>query len=200
PLTPIELHRYSEECDPVDNRTFSRNWRPSDEPCEIDAEDLSDDFNEDQEVQNSDQEQNSDHDSDSESDEEGESGGYKQPTPDLPQIIFLPPPQSYNQIPKNSGVGEHGNTHTNWTHRNMSSPYVNNYGVLNKDNPSEINNNERLISPPHPFTPTPDNNNFLPIQPIPHVYAQTPSHKSPQHTVYTPEINNGPTYAPRQIF
>ncbi|CAF4150221.1 unnamed protein product [Rotaria magnacalcarata] len=200
PLTPIELHRYSEECDPVENRTFSRNWRPSDETCEIDAEDLSDDFNEDQEAQNLDHESNSDHESDSESDEEGASGGYKQPTPDPSLIIMVPPSQIYNQIPKNSGVGEPSNTHTNWNHRNMSSPYVNTYGIVNKDNPSQTNTHEQLRSPPQPFTPTPDNNNFLPIQPIPHVFTPTAVYKYPQRTVHTPEINKTPSYFPRQIF
>ncbi|CAF2258799.1 unnamed protein product [Rotaria magnacalcarata] len=200
PLTPIELHRYSEECDPVENRSFSRNWRPSDEICEIDAEDLSDDFNEDQEAQNSDHELNSEHESDSESDEGGATGGYKQPMPDPSLIIVVPPPPIYNQIPKNPGVGEPGNTHTNWTHRNMSSPYVNNYGVVNKDNPSQINTPDQLRSPPQPFTPTPDNNNFSPIQPIPHVFTPTPVYKSPQRTVHTPEINKTPSYLPRQVF
>ncbi|CAF4051391.1 unnamed protein product [Rotaria magnacalcarata] len=197
PMTPIELHRYSEECDPVEERTFSRNWRPSDEPCEIDAEDLSDEFNDDQEVQNPDHESNSDHESESESDEEGTSGGYKMPDPT--QIIFLPPPQTYSQMPKIPSLGEPSNTHTPWSHRNMSSPYVNNYN--NGDSaPPNLNNNDRLIHPPPSFTPSMDQHQFSPIQPIPHVYTPTPSFKTPQRDVYTPETNNTPPCVPKPIF
>ncbi|CAF2136864.1 unnamed protein product [Rotaria magnacalcarata] len=196
-MTPIELHRYSEECDSVEERTFSRNWRPSDEPCEIDAEDLSDEFNDDQEVQNPDHESNSDHESESESDEEGTSGGYKMPDPT--QIIFLPPPQTYSQMPKIPSLGEPGNTHTPWSHRNMSSPYVNNYN--NGDSaPPNVNNNDRLIHPPPPFTPSMDQQQFSPIQPIPHVYTPTPSFKTPQRDVYTLEINKIPPCVPKPIF
>ncbi|CAF4258849.1 unnamed protein product [Rotaria magnacalcarata] len=197
PMTPIELHRYSEECDPVEERTFSRNWRPSDEPCEIDAEDLSDEFNDDQEVQNPDHESNSDHESESESDEEGTSGGYKMPDPT--QIIFLPPPQTYSQMPKIPSLGEPSNTHTPWSHRNMSSPYVNNYNNGDSASPN-LNNNDRLIHPPPSFTPSMDQHQFSPIQPIPHVYTPTPSCKTPQRDVYTPETNNTPPCVPKPIF
>ncbi|CAF2057489.1 unnamed protein product [Rotaria magnacalcarata] len=229
PLTPLESHRYSEECDPVDERSFSRNWRPSDESCEVAADDLTDEFLGDQEVQDS--VQNNEQESEEDEEEARESGSSDPPG----EIIYTLTPMSFpSQIPQNPGLGvpftqpiSQPLTQTitqpisqpitqaptqpliTWTRRNISSPIVNNFQPpgqmqMHRPNPADFKTPPfvmpDLTKPPPPFTPAYENNNFSPIQPIPQVYTPTPAFTSPPPISHTPDIKTPPPYVPRQIF
>ncbi|CAF4535193.1 unnamed protein product, partial [Rotaria magnacalcarata] len=97
PLTPLEANRYSEENYPVEERTFARDWRPSNETCEISADDLTDEFLGDQEEQDSVQN----------NEQESESGS-----------AYAPP----IQIPPSSSIETPAPPQPTWTYRNISSP------------------------------------------------------------------------------
>ncbi|CAF2099161.1 unnamed protein product, partial [Rotaria magnacalcarata] len=169
PLTPLEANRYSEENDPVEERTFSRDWRPSDETCEISADDLTDEFLGDQEEQDS--VQNNEQD-------------LGVPTPPPIQI----PPSSSIETPLTS-------TQPTWTYRNISSPI--NQNIQHPEQrpekrPMQNNyNNPPNVTPgignPPRFTPQHTSNNFSPIHPRPQVYSPTPPYSSPPPPPHTPE-------------
>ncbi|CAF4317814.1 unnamed protein product, partial [Rotaria magnacalcarata] len=196
PLTPLEANRYSEENDPVEERTFARDWKPSDETCEISADDLTDEFLGDREeqdsVQNNEQESEID-------EEEAEEPRFSEPSP--PQNYFFTVTPAPYQIPQNSSLGVPtpppiqippsssietplASTQPTWTYRNISSP---------------INQN---IQPPEQWpVKRPIQNNYNnPPNVLDQVYSPTPAYSSPPPPPQTPERNKiTPSYLPHQI-
>ncbi|CAF3748452.1 unnamed protein product [Rotaria socialis] len=209
----VILNVHQGECDPVDERSFSRNWRPSDESCEVAADDLTNEFLGHQEVQDS--VQNNEQESEEDEEEARESGSSDPPG----EIIYTLTPMSFpSQIPQNPGLGvpftqpitqPPTQPLITWTRRNISSPIVNNFQPpgqmqMHRSTPADFKTPPfvmpDLTKPPPPFTPAYKNNNFSPIQPIPQVYTHTPVFTSPPPVNHTPDIKTPPPYVPRQIF
>ncbi|CAF4782471.1 unnamed protein product [Rotaria socialis] len=219
PLTPLEAMRYSEECEPLEEREFTRNWRPSDDPCDISDEELSDEFS--NEFENPNNESSNDQESDEDNDG-GESGIFYPLTNSLPIASPLPP---FGQIPQNSGLGDpNPPQQVDRPCYYSSSPYINSVlppgynpayfsdPLTNKIPPQNsipnISNSQPkknkfvmpdLTKPPPPIPPLIDNA-FSPINPIPHIFTPTPAVLSQPPPTHTLESTHTPQYQPRQIF
>ncbi|CAF2068091.1 unnamed protein product [Rotaria magnacalcarata] len=211
PLTPLESDRYSDECEPLEEREFIRNWRPSDEPCEIPADELSEDFDESDKIRDSDQE--NDRESGDEDNGEKSEVFYPMYQCPLPVSSPLPPPI---QIPKNLGLGERIiPQQTNPSQYFTSSPFVNlnqPQGCIPSTCPNLINGfnmpnnvtNDKFIMPdvtkPPPIIPPQVDKVFSPIIPIPHTFTPTPIAPPYPPLTHTPELSQTPPYQPKQIF
>ncbi|CAF2236425.1 unnamed protein product [Rotaria magnacalcarata] len=220
PLTPLEAHRYSEECEPLEDREFVRNWRPSDDSCEIPTEELTDEFDEDQEQQNTDS--NDDNESVEEESNERPEVFYPLYSYTPSNNTFVPPS---NQIPRNSGLGGSNldqqtkpPCHLNSTpFANLNQPQgynTNNFpdSVTKRFPPTDVNNkippnnlnNDKSARPYEnklpPLMPPQIDKEMSPIIPIPHIFTPTPASLAYPAQLHTPEINQSPPYQPRQIF